>query len=185
MNTEREQHVPAMVAKPAMRFNKGKMDWTYLFEFPKALGCWVKVCIFGEFKYGRLNFKSGGKDDLEYWKCLMRHVQKAYEARFNPDVSELDGDSKLHHLGHAVWNAVALMELNRSEDDLWGFDTYDEFLEHCRLTAEKFAAQRAKGEAGTEVVTKPDTTDGVSLTGAFDGDDPLESIVLKGEHQAS
>ncbi len=135
----------------AMRFNTGKMDLTYMLEFPKAFRLFCLICIGGEYKYGRGNFKAGGKPDLEYFKSLMRHIQDSYTAHApgeaRPDWSEVfDDDSGVHSAGHAIWNLIAWVELNVPEDMIMRFDTMDEFYAHCEETAKKYKAQREEAE---------------------------------------
>jgi hypothetical protein len=137
-----------MSEKKALRFNKGKLDLTYLLEFPKAMRLFCLICAYGEHKYGRNNFKLGNKPDLEYWKSTMRHLQDFY-ATWNPygDQPEkhddlFDEESGLLGIGHAIWNLIAFVELNVPDDYLMKFDSWEEFFTHCEEVHGKFRDQR-------------------------------------------
>lgn len=137
----------AAAKKQAMRFNSAKLDLSYLLEFPKAFAAWCNVCKFGEFKYNRGNFKIGGKPDLEYYQSALRHMQDAFTAMNEGDEDgQFDADSGLHHIAHAAWNMLALLELNAEKH--MRFDSQAEFLEHCRETAERYAKEKAKAQGG-------------------------------------
>ncbi len=82
-----------MVEK-AMRFDGGKIDRSYQLAFPRAMALLCNVCTYGEYKYGRDNYRAGGKGDLEYFKCGMRHVQEAFAAMQYPDYADQVFDSE-------------------------------------------------------------------------------------------
>jgi hypothetical protein len=128
--------------KKALRFNQGKLDLSYMLEFPRAMALFCNICTFGEHKYERGNFKLGGKPDLEYYKSLMRHIQDAFDA----DAESWDDDSGLHHLGHAMWNIAALIQLNLKDEDTMRFGSQAEFMEYCKETQEKYRAMREAAE---------------------------------------
>ena len=88
----------------AMRANSGKPELHYLFTFPKAVAEFARVCTYGERKYDRGNYLKGGKPVSEYADCLLRHLS----AFLNGE--DIDPESDCHHLGHVVWNALAICQ---------------------------------------------------------------------------
>lgn len=151
----------------AMRFNEGKPDLTYLLEFPRAMALFCNICKFGEHKYGRGNFKRGGKPDLEYYQSAMRHLQAAYAGE------DFDADSGLHHLGHAIWNFITLIEIN--EHETMRFDSFEDFMKYCQETGEKYRAQREKAEAVLDSEMKEDDDERRSGTRPFSELEPIFS----------
>lgn len=90
----------------ALRDNKGKDELSYLLSIPEAQKALAHVFRQGAKKYTRDNWKLGGKPDAEYLDALQRHLLKhVNEGPFDPETGAL-------HLAHAVWNLVALIELN-------------------------------------------------------------------------
>jgi hypothetical protein len=68
---------------------------------PRALMEAAKVCGFGRKKYSRLNYLRGYDWSLSY-DALQRHLHLFW------DREELDQESQLHHLSHALWHCAAL-----------------------------------------------------------------------------
>lgn len=95
----------------ALRFNEGKPMVGYVLEFPAALKALARVMEFGACKYDDGNWKKGGKPDSEYINSALRHLLAWKEGK------EYDEDSACSHLGHAVWNLMALIELNHPENE--------------------------------------------------------------------
>lgn len=102
----------------ARRDNSHKPQMDYVLMFPKALQAVARVCEHGGRKYGKGNFKLGGKPNDEYYGCAMRHLFKAYEGQ------DFDDQSGGLHIAHAIWNLMALLELN------WEGDVYDPALDN-------------------------------------------------------
>ena len=150
-----------MVEK-AMRFDGGKIDRSYQLAFPRAMALLCNVCTYGEYKYGRDNYRDGGKGSREYFKCQMRHVQEGFAAMQYPDYADqvFDKESGLHHIGHAIWNLMSVLELE--VEDLMRFETQEDFIKHCEEVQEKFRAKREEAQR----VTKPDDTPTIKLRGA-------------------
>lgn len=94
----------------ALRFNDGKPALSYILQFPSVVEVMAHIMTLGAAKYGDLNWKKGGKPDKEYLDSMMRHLM----AFLNGEV--LDPDSGCAHLGHAIWNLCALLELNHSDN---------------------------------------------------------------------
>lgn len=90
--------------KKALRLNEGKVPLEYVLTFPEALAAVSRVCQHGEFKYERLNYKKSGKPTSEYVNSLLRHLLAWHRGE------DLDSESKQNHLGHVLWNALALTE---------------------------------------------------------------------------
>jgi hypothetical protein len=63
----------------------------------------------------------------------------------------------LHHLGHALWNLLTVLELE--VEDLMRFESQAEFIKHCEEVRERFKAKREAAQR----VTKPDDTSNVSI----------------------
>ncbi len=97
----------------ALRDNADKPELYFIYQFPTALEafCWVKSM--GAIKYDRDNWRKGGKPYHEYISACGRHLL-AY-AMFMlkmPGSSYYAPDTGCAHLAHAVWNLMALMDLN-------------------------------------------------------------------------
>lgn len=91
----------------ATRYNQGKPDLSYLFDFAHSLECLVRVCEQGAIKYERGNWKQGGKPDSEYLGSALRHLMA-----FANNSEVYDQDIGTVHVANAVWNLLALIELN-------------------------------------------------------------------------
>lgn len=143
------------VEKKAMRFDSGKIDLTYLLEFPQATQLLSLICMYGEYKYNRGNFKLGGKPDIEYFKSGMRHLQEFYTAWAPGEGTGsgngediFDTESGLNHLGHVVWNLMTFIELNLPANALMTYADMAEFQEHLNAVREKFAENRKEAQNG-------------------------------------
>lgn len=106
----------------AKRDNANKPKLSYAFLFPKALEALARVKEFGGAKYGDGNWQKGGKPDREYLDACCRHIAKAMN-----NESPFDDESRCLHLGHALWNLMALIELNHE-----GPVMADDFYEACQ-----------------------------------------------------
>ena len=94
----------AEVPTEALRFNGDKPSLSYILTFPRAISEFARVCMYGAEKYDRGNYLKGGKPLSEYVDCLLRHLT-AWQ-----DGENVDPESGQHHLGHVVWNALALCQ---------------------------------------------------------------------------
>jgi hypothetical protein len=86
----------------AMRFNEGKPELHYLLFFSKAIEAFASVCTYGARKYSPWNFTKGGKPLSEYVAATLRHLTKWQGGE------DIDPESGCAHLGHAIWNMLAL-----------------------------------------------------------------------------
>lgn len=87
----------------AMRHNTGKVQLSYVLDFPNAIAAFSRVCEFGANKYERHNWKKG----LPVSKTMdstLRHLVQFQKGE------DRDDESKCLHLAHAMWNIMAMME---------------------------------------------------------------------------
>jgi ribosomal protein S27AE len=118
----------------ALRFNENKPKLGYFMRsFPRALEAVARVKEFGANKYNEGNWKKGGKPDEEYLDSMCRHLNYLQQGEV------YDQDSGCHHLGHAIWNLCAWLELNTS-GPLIDSDVFYERMAY-------WAAEKAKREA--------------------------------------
>lgn len=94
----------------ALRYNDGKPKWSLVPM--KALEPMVYVLMFGAEKYASWNWTKG----LSYSSIIdsmQRHINQFM------DGEDIDKESKLHHIGHILCNALFLswMILNKPEMD--------------------------------------------------------------------
>lgn len=93
--------------KEAARYNEGKPKLSYFMRsFRKMNEAIARIKEFGAAKYEEDNWRLGNKPDVEYLDSLFRHLDLFLSGEV------YDQDSGCHHLGHAVWNLSALLELN-------------------------------------------------------------------------
>lgn len=101
------------------RFNKGKRRWRNVPMF--ILRGLIDVGAYGEEKYDTYNFLKGlpVSDTLD---SAMRHI----DAFQDPDQSDYDEESGLHHLFHAAWNLLIIpyhtMKRPELDDRFKGFE---------------------------------------------------------------
>lgn len=101
-----EQQAAQPVQKQAARRNSGKPKLAYMLQFPTVMKVMARIMEFGSCKYEDGNWKLGGKPDEEYLSSMLRHLVEFEHAE------PYDDDSGCFHLGHAIWNLCALLELN-------------------------------------------------------------------------
>jgi hypothetical protein len=94
----------------AQRFNQGKPKLSYIRLFHSAIEVFARVKEFGAAKYDDGNWRQGGKPDKEYLDSLDRHIDQFLKGEI------YDEDSGCAHLGHALWNIAALIELNHPDE---------------------------------------------------------------------
>lgn len=90
----------------ADRHNDGKLQWS-LIDF-KSLEEMVKVLGFGAEKYSPDNWKRG-LPTSKIFESLMRHLTALQAGE------EIDPESKLHHTGHVLCNAMFLAYMYQSK----------------------------------------------------------------------
>lgn len=81
------------------RYNQGKLKWSLVSY--KALEPMVQVLMFGAQKYSSWNWSKGLKY-TEICDSLQRHLNAFLAGEDN------DQESKLHHVGHILCNAMFL-----------------------------------------------------------------------------
>lgn len=85
------------MSERGLRYNKGKLKWS-LVDF-KSLTPLIQVLMFGAEKYAPNNWKKG-LDKTEILESLQRHLGELLNNK------EYDDESKLHHIGHIMANAM-------------------------------------------------------------------------------
>lgn len=106
------------ICKPeeAKRYNSGKIE----FDDIPLLGIIEvsKAGAYGRGKYGKQNWRKSAETS-QYLNCAMRHILKYMYGE------TYDSESKCHHLGHAAWNILALLEkiiTKNDKDDRFKYD---------------------------------------------------------------
>jgi len=90
----------------AARFSKGKIRYDLM--APWALDQIAQVYTYGTIKYDDDNWWKGLRWKKEVFGCILRHIWKWFRGE------KYDDESGLHHLAHAAWNCMALMEYERN-----------------------------------------------------------------------
>lgn len=88
------------------RHNEGKPQMSFLGDFKEAIEEFAKVCEMGANKYGRNNWKKGGRKNVII-DSLGRHFIKLASG------TEFDDESGLEHAAHIAWNALAYIQLKK------------------------------------------------------------------------
>jgi len=101
-----EEEKDQMGKDEAARFSEGKIRHDLV--APWALDQIAKVYTYGTQKYSDDNWWKGLKWKKDVFGCILRHVWKWFRGEVNDD------ESGLHHLAHAAWNCMALMEYERN-----------------------------------------------------------------------
>lgn len=107
----------------ALRFNEGKPALSYILQFVNPMKAIARIMEFGATKYEDGNWRKGGKPDKEYLDSMMRHLTSWLEGEVH------DTDSGCSHLGHAIWNLLALHELNHP-DEIMDKKVFNKQCEH-------------------------------------------------------
>ena len=94
----------------ALRFNEGKPSLAYILQFANPMKAIARIMEFGAIKYDDGNWRKGGKPDGEYLNSMMRHLTSWIHGE------KYCKDSGCSHLGHAIWNLMALHELNHPDE---------------------------------------------------------------------
>lgn len=100
-----------MSKETALRYNEGKVQYSYVLELPKSMSELCRVFEAGAKKYSPGNWKKGGKPKEEYFDSHMRHVMAYWNGERN------DPECGTHHLAHAVWNLLVYLEVYELEDN--------------------------------------------------------------------
>jgi hypothetical protein len=96
------------VSETFKKFDSEKIDYSLLESLVVEMYC--TVAQMGAKKYGRNNWKQATADDVyRYEAALLRHIM-AYKSG-----EEIDKESGLSHLSHALWNLVAVETLRRKK----------------------------------------------------------------------
>lgn len=92
------------------RYNSGKVE----FDDIPMLGIIevAKAGVYGRKKYGKQNWRKSAPTS-QYLNCAFRHLLKYMYGETH------DQESGCHHLGHAAWNILALLEkiITKNDDD--------------------------------------------------------------------
>jgi len=97
----------------AKRLNSGKPMLSFMLQFPTAIEAHARVKEMGAIKYDRNNWVKGGKPWYEYIDACMRHLVEFVKWKMgNPEADYYAFDTGCSHLGHAMWNIMALQDLN-------------------------------------------------------------------------
>jgi hypothetical protein len=93
------------------RYNSNKLRWR---NFPSFLiRPLIEVAHFGETKYATFNFLKG-LTVLDSLDSLHRHLDQVED----PNLSDIDEESKCHHLAHIAWNALVALYMIKTRPDL-------------------------------------------------------------------
>lgn len=90
----------------AGRFSEGKIRHDLV--APWALNEIARVYTYGTIKYDDDNWWKGLKWKKDVFGCILRHIWKWFRGERDDD------ESGLHHLAHAAWNCMTLMEYERN-----------------------------------------------------------------------
>jgi len=94
-----------MGQETAGRFSAGKTRFDLV--APWAMDQIAQVYTYGTIKYDDDNWWKGLKWKKDVLGCIFRHVWKWVRGE------KWDDESGLHHLAHAAWNCMALIEYER------------------------------------------------------------------------
>ena len=136
-----EDEEKQMGQETAGRFSEGKVRHDLV--APWALDQIAKVYTYGTIKYDDDNWWKGLRWKRDVFGCIIRHVWKWFRGEINDD------ESGLHHLAHAAWNCMTLMEYERNGlgiDDLvpYVLDLMDEEERDRRIKLWRELANQGK-----------------------------------------
>ena len=97
---------------PGQKFDHGKLEMGNFFgQFPNALKGLCTVAQYGKIKYcegnGNTNFKDVPEATTRYRNAITRHLVAYLAGEW------LDPESLCPHLFHIMWNAAALIEVDK------------------------------------------------------------------------
>ena len=114
-----------------VKYNKHKapLDIVQTRQFPKALQALALATAFGNKKYEAtdkdfLNFKRVSGGSQTYFDASARHNAERYD---------IDADSGLPHVVHAVWNAMAALEIAIEESGIDIKEFSKNYLENLHM----------------------------------------------------
>lgn len=109
------------MTEQAKRFNKGKPKLSYMLDFPNAIESHARICEGGAKEYGRDNWKRGlpFRDVLD---SALRHLLAFAKGQ---DRDEKSGEL---HLGHAMWNVMAIIEYMQTHPEMDDRNTVPAFI---------------------------------------------------------
>lgn len=102
-----EEEEAQMGQETAGRFSAGKVRYDLV--APWGMEQIAKVYTYGTIKYDDDNWWKGLRWKRDVLGCIFRHVWKWVRGE------KWDDESGLHHLAHAAWNCIALMEYERCD----------------------------------------------------------------------
>ena len=98
------------------KYDAGKLLADILFsDFPDALKEVMAVATYGAYKYERASWKKVKDAEVRYADAKARHYLASKKEDF-------DDESRLYHLAHEAWCALALLQLKMEQK---GVDTRD------------------------------------------------------------
>ena len=98
--------------EPGYKPDAGKPDVALLFEsFPRALMEVASVATFGLRSHTRDGFRYVKDKEVRYEAAMGRHMLKRHMGEL------VDPDSKHLHRTHEVWNALALLEFELTQQE--------------------------------------------------------------------
>jgi hypothetical protein len=104
--TRNEEEEKQMGQETAGRFSEGKTRHDLV--APWALNEIARVYTYGTIKYDDDNWWKGLRWKKDVFGCILRHIWAWFRGEINDD------ESGLHHLAHAAWNCMALIEYERN-----------------------------------------------------------------------
>jgi len=136
-----EEEEKQMGQETAGRFSEGKIRHDLV--APWALNEIARVYTYGTIKYSDDNWWKGLRWKRDVFGCILRHIWKWFRGERNDD------ESGLHHLAHAAWNCMTLMEYERNGigiDDRvpYVLDLMDEEERNRRIKLWKGLASQSK-----------------------------------------
>jgi hypothetical protein len=135
----------------ALRFNEGKPSLAYILQFANPIKAIARIMEFGATKYADGNWRKGGKPDREYLDSMMRHLTDWVHGE------KYDKDSGCSHLGHAIWNLMALHELNHP-DEIIDDEVFKRQCAHWKAKKEKRPEEGLQEDDTETSFTFPDET---------------------------
>ncbi len=110
MSSDTEPSPPSQTeVDEGKKHDKGKLDWALL-PIPSMRQV-VAVLMHGERTYGRDNWKKLRGKRVRYYNATMRHLTSWF------DGEELDPDSGLPHLAHAICSCLFLLTDDEKEKE--------------------------------------------------------------------
>ena len=113
------------MSEVSKRDNQGKPQLSFILQFPTAIAAHARVKELGAIKYERDNWKKGGKPDHEYLDACLRHISAFMEGE------TFATDTGCTHLAHAMWNIMALQDLNYP-GTVYDKELFDNMAEYWR-----------------------------------------------------